>query len=246
MKTSNKLLVVAALLLVTAAMVNALTLKSRFDAIIAGAPVELRDFAAESFNVIELSGTAPRGMGLHVSVRYADRINVQYTELDFVRVEQVGETLKVTIDHPSGYETDIRRKPEIIIECPELVALTAIGTPLDDLDLPADAYAATQQFYRRSSVAVKGFRSKGMHVTAANGMEVTLVDMTVDSLDATVDYKGLLEIRRNKLSHATLTVGDEATVTLDDTQVGTMLTNVAEQGQLILKGAQLTAHGKHH
>src|SRR5690606_41634030 len=65
------------------------------------------------FNTIELSGTAPRGIGkrLHVTVKHADRFNVRYTALDFIHVDQVGETLKITIDHPKGYETDIRQTP---------------------------------------------------------------------------------------------------------------------------------------
>lgn len=248
MKTSNKLLAAAVLLLITAAVVNALTLKSRFHAMMAVSPAELRDFPVASFHTVELSGTAPRSIGkrLHVTVKYAERVNVRYTALDFIRMELVGETLKINVDHVKGYETDIKRQPEIIIECPDLIALTAIGIPLDSLDLPADAHALTRRYYQKSQVTIAGFRGAGLRVSAADGMEVVLDGLAVDSLIARADRAGMVEIRQNELKHASLTVGDEATITLDHTQIGTMSTDVADKGQFIVKGTQLTAHGEHH
>lgn len=246
MKTSNKLLVAVVLLLVMAAVVNALTLKSRFNTMMADAPAELRDFPIKPFNTIELSGTAPRGDRLQVTVKHADRFNVQYTALDFMHVDQVGETLKITVDHPKGYEADIRRTPEIIIECPELVAMSAIGTPLDSLDLPADAHLATRRYYQKSQVTIVGFHGGGLHLAATDGMEVTLDGLTLDTLTAGAARAGAVEIQRNKLGYASLTVGDDATITLDHTQIGTVSTEVTEKGQFIVKGTQLTAHGKHH
>ena len=244
MKTSNKLLVVGAVLLVTAAVINAFALKSRFATMTAGTSATLRDFHAEGFDAVELSGTAPRGMGLRVTVKRAGHLAVRYTDLDFIHIWQLGTTLKITVDHPKGYTTDIRKRPEIIIECPELIALTAIGTPLDSLDLPADAYAITRQFYRKSSVNIQDFRGDRLRLMAANGMEVTLGNSTIDTLMAVVNPAGKLEIGQNELGHAILKVGDEGTVTLDRAQIGTMSTDVAKKGQLILKGSQLTVHGK--
>lgn len=244
MKTSNKLLVAGAVLLVTAAVVNALTLKNRFDTMIADTPAVLLDFPAAAFTAVELSGTAPRGMGLHVVVKRAERINVRYTDMGYIHIGQDGTTLKVTIDHPKGFTDEIRKKPEIIIECPELIAIAAIGTPLDSLDLPSDAHALTRQVYRTSTVNIQNFREKGFRITAANGMEVRINDSKIDSLIAIVDREGKLEIRQNELAHAALNVGDEGAVTLNQTQIGTMSTNIAEKGQLIVKGIQLiTAHG---
>lgn len=214
MKTSNKLLVAGAVLLVTAAVVNAFTLKSRFDAMIAGTPATLLDFPAAAFTAVELSGTAPRGMGLHMVVKRADRINVRYTDMGYIHVGQDGTTLKITVDHPKGFTDEIRKKPEIIIECPELMAITAIGTPLDSLDLPSDAHVLTRQVYRTSTVSIRDFRGDRLRLTASNGMEVTMHDAVIDSLTAVVDRTGKLEIRQNELAHATLNVGDEGTVHL--------------------------------
>lgn len=248
MKTSNKLLVAVVLLLVMAAVVNALTLKGRFNTMMADTPAELRDFPIKHFNTIELSGTAPRsiGEGLHLTVKRADRFNVRYTALDFIHFDQVGDTLKITIDHPKGYEADIRRTPEIIIECPQLVAMSAIGTPLDSLDLPADAHLATRRHYQKSQVTIVGFHGGGLHLAAADGMEVTLDGLSLDTLTARAARTGAVEIQRNKLGYASLTVGDDATITLEQTQIGTVSTEVTGKGQLIVKGTQLTAHGKHH
>ena len=248
MKTSNKLLVAVVLLLVMAAVVNALTLKSRFNTMMADTPAELQGFSIKHFNTIELSGTAPRGIGkrLHVTVKHADRFNVRYTALDFIHFNQAGETLKITVDHPKGYEADIRRTPEIIIECPELVAITAMGTPLDSIDLPADAHILTRRHYQKSEVTVVGFRGAGLDVFAAEGMEVILDSLSIDSLTAQAGRAGKVDVRRNDLGHATITVGDDATITLDHTQIGTVFTTVAEKGQFIVKGTKLTAHGEHH
>lgn len=244
MKTSNKLLAAVSLLLITAAVVNALTLKNRFNAMVAGTPALHRDFHATDFNSVELSGTAPRGLGAYVSVKRADRGAVRYTGFDFIHIEQEGTTLKITIDHPSGYNVDIRTRPEIVIECPELIAFTAAGTPLDSLDLPTGAHLSTKQFYRRSQVDIQDFRGSRLRVAAANGMEVTLRNTVMDSLMAAVDRAGKLEIQQNELAHIILDVRDEGMATLDQTQVRTMSTKVADNGQLILKGNQsITAHG---
>ena len=241
-------MVAAVLLLVTAAVVNALTLRNRFNAMMAITPTELRDFPASSFNTIELSGTAPRSIGkrLHVIVKYAERVNVRYTALDFIGMELVGETLKINVDHVKDYETDIKRQPEIIIECPDLVALTAIGIPLDSLDLPADTHVATRRYYQKSRVTIEGFRCEGLSILAANGMEVVLDGLTIDSLIAKADRAAMVEIHRNALAHASLVVGNEATITLDHTQISSVSTEVAEKGQFIVKGSKLTAHGEHH
>lgn len=248
MKTSNKLLAAAVLLLVTAAVVNALTLKSRFAEMVSSKATRFTEFPMASFNTVEISGTAPRNIGkrLHVTVKYAERVNVRYTALDFIRMELVGETLKINVDHVKDYETDIKRQPEIIIECPDLIALTAIGIPLDSLDLPADAHVITRRYYQKSQVTIEGFRGAGLNVLAVDGMEVVLDGLTVDSLIARADRAGVVEIRGNELGHASLTVGDEATITLDHTQIGAVSTDVADKGQFIVKGAQLTAHGAHH
>src|SRR5690606_14441127 len=110
--------------------------------------------------------------------------------LDFIRMEQVGEVLTITVDHPKGYEADIKRTPEIIIECPELVALAAVGTPLDSIDLPADAHVLTRRYYQKSEVTVTGFHSPRLAIFAAEGMEVTLDSLAIDSVTATADRSG--------------------------------------------------------
>lgn len=241
MKTSNKLLVAAVLLLVTAAVVNALTLKSRFAEMVSSRATWVAEFPAASFNTVELSGTAPRGLGnqLQVTVRYAEQVNVSYTALDFIRVKQEGKTLKIIVDHPKGYDVHVRRKPEIIIECPDLIALTAIGTPLDSIDLPPDAHVLTRRHFQKSQVAIVGFRGAAMDVFAAEGMEVTLDSLAVDSLTARAERYGTVEIYRNELGHASLTVGDDAKMTLDQVQIGTVSTAVAKSGQFIVNGTQL-------
>jgi|GEM_PF-2150707 len=244
MKTSNKLLAVASLLLVTAAIVNALTLKSRFNAMLTEAPATLRAFHAEAFNAVELLGTAPKGMKLRVAMKRADRLAVRYADLDFIHIQQTGTTLKITIDHPKDYTTDIRKQPEISIECPNLIALTAVGTPLDSLDLPGDAHALTRRAYSVSTVNIQGFQDNGLQVMASNGMEVTMHNTKIDSLSAVVGRAAKLEIRQDTLTYARLDVGDEGTVTLDQTSIGTLSTRVAKKGQVIVKGAQLiTAYG---
>src|SRR5690606_39323335 len=138
MKTSNKLLVAVAVLLATAAVANALALKSRLTAMMAAAPAELRDFPVAHFKRIDLSGTPPTNIGgrLRVTVKQAEHFDVKYTRMDFIHLQQLGETLKITVDHTIGYDTDVKQVPELIIECPALEAFTAIGTSLDSLDLP--------------------------------------------------------------------------------------------------------------
>ncbi|MEC3882059.1 hypothetical protein [Parapedobacter sp. 10938] len=242
MKTSSKLLAVAVLLLVTAAIVNALTLKSRFKAMRMHTSVRLAEFPVTDFRSIELSGSAPQGMALQIIVKRADRFAVRYTKyLGFIHVAQVGSTLKVTIDHHKKYEGNMRIRPEIIIECPELVAITAAGTPLDSLDLPEGTHVFTRLHHQKGFVTIEGFSATAMDVFAADGMEVTLDSLAIDSLTARTDRAGMVHIQRNALGHADLTVGNGTTITLDHTQIGTVTTDVAEKGQFIVKGTQLTA-----
>ncbi|MFB2118965.1 hypothetical protein [Parapedobacter sp. 2B3] len=247
MKTSNKLLVAAVLLLVTVAIVNALTLKSRFTVVLAHDRPEVRSFPAERFNIIEITGTAPRGntgyQPLLVTVKRADSMYVTYSKMDFIRVEQVDDTLKVTVEHPKGYDGNVLVRPLIVIECPELIAINAIGTPLDSLNLPEDTHVLTRLHYQKSEVTVAGFDGMAMDVFAAEGMEITLDSLAVDSLSARAERAGTVQIRRNTLGHADLTVGDGATITLLHTQIGTVATAVAEKGQFIVKGTQLKALG---
>lgn len=112
MKTSNKLLVITVLLLLAAAVVNALALKKQYNAMVMHTPGTLENFHAEAFNSVELLGTAPKAMGLRVTVKRADRINVQYTKLDYIHIAQEGTTLKITVDHPKGYTTNVRKQPK--------------------------------------------------------------------------------------------------------------------------------------
>ncbi|HWK59523.1 MAG TPA: hypothetical protein VNQ80_19430 [Parapedobacter sp.] len=240
MKTSNKLLVAAVLLLVTVAVVNALTLKSQLAKMLSSKTTRFTEFPAASFNTIELSGTAPVGLVSRIIVKQADRFAVQYSNYrDFIHVAQDGEVLKVTIDHEKGYDGPPHVVLEIVIECPDLIGLTAIGTPLDSIDLPPNAHVLTRRHYQKSLVAVVGFRGAGMDIFAAEGMEVTLDSLAVDSLTARAERYGTVEIHRNELGYASLTVGDDATMTLDHAQIGMVSTAVAKSGQFIVKGTQL-------
>ena len=124
--------------------------------------------------------------------------------------------------------------------------MSAMGTPLDSIDLPADAHILTRRHYQKSEVTVVGFRGAGLDVFAAEGMEVILDSLSIDSLTAQAGRAGKVDVRRNDLGHATITVGDDATITLDHTQIGTVSTAVAEKGQFIVKGTKLTAHGEYH
>jgi len=244
MKTSNKLVIAGIGLLMVVVVVNAFALRNRFAAMAADTQAALRNFTVTGFDRVELVGTAPRAMGLHVNVTRADRPTVHYSNRDFIHIEQTGTTLKIKVDHPKKYETDVRQTPTIHIECPGLIAFTAIGTQLDSLDLPEKTYPLMQQMYRRSTVNIRDFALNQLKVTAENGMEVTLDHMKIDSLSAIADRTGKVELRQSELAHANLNVGDESTVMLDQTQVGTLSTDIAEKGELTIKGNQLmTAHG---
>lgn len=248
MKTSNKLLIAVATLLIMAAVVNALTLKQQFNAAVTTGLVELRDFPVERFNRIELSGTAPQQIGgrLRVAVKRADRFNVTYTAFDFVRIDEENETLKIGIDYDKEFDSSVKRIPQIIIECPHLEAFTAKGTPLDSLDLSPATHEATKRYIQKSEVAIAGFQGTGLRIAASDGMEVILDALKVDSLTVSADHAAAVTMRQNALGHAILTVGDDATITLDRSQISTLTTDIAEKGQFIVTGTQLTAHGKHH
>jgi len=125
-------------------------------------------------------------------------------------------------------------------------AMWAIRTRRASLDQPADAHLATRRHYQKSEETIGGFNGGGLHLTAADGIEVTLDGVTLDTLTAKAARAGAVENQRNKLGYASLTVGDDATITLDHAQIGTVATEVTEKGQFIVKGTQLTAHGKHH
>ena len=246
MKTSNKLLATAIVVLIAAAVVNAFTLKAKFTTMHRTSAV-MRDFQAQGFHAVVIMGTAPRGMNVQVTLKRADSTTVRYTDFDFIHVEQDGTTLKIRVDHPTGYEANVRKIPEIVIECPDLIALTAIGTPLDSLDLLPGSHAITQQFYRKSTVNAHGFYGKNLSVTASNGMEVTLSHTQLDSLKAVADHGAKLVIRENVLAHADLEAGKAGSITLEQPQIGTLRTRVALDGELVMKGTDFNlAHGKHH
>src|SRR5690606_21269501 len=154
-----KIIVAIVLLLATAAIVNALTLKGRFETLRTRTPAGLVEFPAADFHSIELSGTAPQGIQrLHVNIRQSDRFHVSHSAVDFIHIVQEGDVLKITVDHSKSNDTGVKRAPEIMIECPELTAMTAMGTALDQLGLP-DANLATQRFYQKSHVTITGFHS---------------------------------------------------------------------------------------
>src|SRR5690606_42051837 len=99
---------------------------------------------------------------------------------------------------------------------------------------------------QKRQVTSGGFHTSRMNVVASDGMAVTLDGLEVDSLITKADRASTVLIKRNVLGHVALRAGDEATITLDHSQIGTIATEVAEKGQFIVIGTQLSAHGKHH
>ena len=245
MKTSNKLLVAVAVLLTAAAVANAWALKHKFNNLVASGTAELRDFPVERFHSINLSGTAPqRTGGLRVTVKKGDRFSVSYTAMDFIHIDQEGDTLTISVDPKASSDGDVRRVPEIMIECPELFAVTAIGTPLDSMTMPPGTNEATRRYYQRSEVSIAGFLGPKMDLVASNGMEVMLDGLKVDSLTAMAHHAAKVTIRQNALGHAALNVDNDANVSIEHSQIGTLDTEVAETGQFNVTSTKLSTHGK--
>jgi len=235
MKTSNKLLLAALLVLLTSLTAYNMALRAEYrkgdykDPLHGYTSLGFKDFteidlsAAGSANVKVVAGP----FGVRVSPRAAE----------FVKVSQQGTRLVVQVDfkNPEQY---LRWGQTLVISCPQLAQLTAANT------YRVAGQLKGQNKIRPTQVQVQGFRQDSLRVRLDQASNVTLLQNRLSYLGAVAgatpgSTAGLTLAPTNYIGEADLNMQHQSELTINNVAIPQLTYHFADSAKATLTGAAL-------
>ncbi|MBJ6110029.1 hypothetical protein JAO73_13485 [Hymenobacter sp. BT523] len=243
MKTSNKWLAAALLLLLGSLSAFNMALRTQYKTGAYKNPtsntvaLSLKDFT-------EIDVQAASLMGVKItSGPYAVRVSKEAQP--YVKVTQRGPRLSIALAFPEGEASLGPRQSVVAISCPQLNLLTASATYVEKGKVHVDK----QPGYDRT-VLVQGFAQDSLVVRQDLGAHVTLAGNRLGYLRAEAGQRpgsrsALRIANSNRIQAADLSVQRQAELQLEAGVVGTLRTQFGDSARATVTGGGLRNLGQH-
>ena len=237
MKTSIKLLLAAALVLLASLTAYNMALRAEYRS---GAYLDpLRDYTTLSFrNFTEVEALAAGVVGIKVVAGpYQVRISPQAAK--YVRLRQQGSRLIITAAFPNQRESP--SQATVLISCPQLNHLTANA----EYTIKGQPHRDKQEiFYAARPVVVQGFAQDSLSVQQDNASRVELTSNSLGLLRAVVgptpgSHAGLTLTENNQVAAARLTIGHQSELTINNVDIPKLRYQFGDSTKVTLTGRAL-------
>jgi len=243
MKTSNKILLAATLIIITYLIIYDFALQAEYrKGDFKSSYYHMQQLKFNNFTTIEHN--AGNIIGLKVQKGpYAVWIN-EYLK-DKVTISQHNQTLQIDYtgkkgDYVNGYET------AIIISCPNVASITtnpyiAAGGSLEGRSVHKSGESIIVQRNPHGISTVSGFSESSMNIQASQFTEIDLENNSLDELNAKIGANptgdaGLTVNANNKIKAANLQVLGKSSLRLDDLVIDKINYNLADNAEVTLTG----------
>ncbi|MEJ7667009.1 MAG: hypothetical protein WKG07_49670 [Hymenobacter sp.] len=237
MKTSMKLLLAAALVLLASLTAYNMALRAEYRSGTYKDP--LHDYTTLSFrNFTEVEALAAGVVGIRVVAGpYQVRISPQAAK--YVRLRQQGSRLVITAAFPNQRESP--GQATVLISCPQLNRLTANAEYAIDGQPHRDKQEIS---YAARPVVVQGFAQDSLSVRQDNASRIELTDNRLGFLRAVAgltpgNHAGLTLAENNRIAAASLTIGHQSELTINDVEIPKLRYRFGDSAKVTLTGRAL-------
>ena len=243
MKTSNKIIIVASLIVLVYLVAYDMALKAEYTKGDYKRPhYRMQQLSFSNFNAIEHNvgnivrlrvEKGPYGMWI------ADDIK------DKLSISQHGQTIQIDCAPQNGTNKNLYGG-SVIISCPDITSVTtntytAPGTSSEGRYLRKNGNSMLIDYYPHATTTVTGFTQAVMQLQANKFTEIELTNNRIGELNAKVGDQihgqaGLTLDADNKIAAANLEVPGRSTLTIDNLFIEKMIYHMADSAQINLTG----------
>ena len=237
MKTSNKLLLAALLVLLISLTLYDTALRAEYRKGTFRDP--FKDFVTlnlKDFNALDLPAASQASVRIEPGP-YQVRVYKPLNE--FLQASQHGRQLTLALRFPNDDHSFLdQNQPAIVITCPSLIALRTNATYSMDNQSKTKH---TQADWNPQQVLVQGFRQDSLLVQADNGSQVALLNNTLQRLRvvATSGAPVLHLPAGNRIAQATLQLGARSHLELGDLTIPELCYQFSDSATVSLPGRAL-------
>jgi hypothetical protein len=213
MKTSNKLLLAAALLVTAYCVASAFALKKEF---IKG-DYKSRFYKMTNLKITDFDAIDADIPNSNINIEYGDKFAVWVNkELQQLAVTKKGKTLIISYqknDNPShGYGSSI------IIICPKLSSLK-LGKTLTEKEKIANRLDPSKTNVDGAFNTITGFKQDAMKIEINNATSVNLSQINIAKFHGVANWGKLSLVGPNKIDSADFEIYTHSSLTLDDAEI---------------------------
>ena len=237
MKTSNKLLLAAFLVLLISLTLYDTALRAEYRRGTFRDP--FKDFVTlnlKDFNALDLPAASQASVRIEPGPY---RVRVYKPLNEFLQVSRQGQQLTLALRFPNDDHSFLNaNQPAIVISCPTLVALRTNATYLTDNHPKTNHTVAN---WNPQRVRVQGFHQDSLLVRANNGSQVELLNTTLQRLRvvATTGAPVLHLPAGNHIAQATLQLGAHSHLELGNLTIPALRYQFSDSATVSLPGRAL-------
>jgi hypothetical protein len=237
MKTSNKLIIAALLLILVSLICFDYSLKKEF---VSGRYKDTyRSFVTlkfKNFDVVDINSSTA------VNVKFVQgpfSIKIDSNALEYARIKQQGKLLQIDAD----FEQNYRFNPHpyiLVISCPKLVEVNTNAAYTANHKLVIDTIVRDDWNMRQ--VLIEGFKQDSLSISQDYGSTVVLANDHIRSVNAVVgksegSLSKIIIQKSNQFQDITLDIRNKSKLLLNDAVIHQLNYHLADSAKLILTGA---------
>jgi hypothetical protein len=236
MKTSIKILVAAACLVLVALVYYDLKVRDAYQAGSYKDPYGLfTELNFDNFDEIDLSA----GTAANIVVQQGPfNIKMDPTASGFVKLSQTSHTLHIDAAFPANFYMP-RSTYVLIITCPHLLKFSADSRYLTDGKLVVDTLGSED--FRWRPTFIEGFKADSMSITGQHASFIILKDNNIKSLKVTMGLgdksrSDMVIASDNQFGNADIDILNKSQLRLECTQIQNLTYRLADSARLIVTG----------
>lgn len=237
MKTSNKLILVAVLVILVCLVAYDLLLKAEYKS--GDYKIPYKSYVAlpwKNFDIVEVNSSTAANVQF---VQGPFGVKIDDRALTYTTIRQQGNRLQIN----AGYENNYLWNPHpylLLISCPKLTKVYTNATYYVDGRPFTDSVAREQWNMRK--VLIDGFKQDSLSVEQDYGSTVILANNSIRSLHAAIGKsKGSSSIiilkENNQFDNASLDIGNRSKLELENCLIHHLAYRLSDSAKLIVSGS---------
>jgi hypothetical protein len=236
MKTSNKLIIAATILVLVSMFIYDYELKNEYFS--GNYKNPYRDFVTLKFHDFDAVDINSSTISNAKFVQGPFKVMIDNSALRYTKVVQKGNRLQVDVSY-NGNRPNSFNRYALIISCPKLTELNANAVSTSDNIGVPDLDAS--DFWNQKPNLVEGFKEDSLSVKLTYGSSVILSNNHIRALNAAVGIKPesgskFSILSNNVFQKATINVNNRGSLLLDGSTIKKLEYHLADSAKLVLTG----------